>query len=100
MERPLDRDNKKGPDIDFAASKIRITKYCVYQERAHAEVEQKLYSFGLFANEVEELLAWLITENFVNEERFAKAFAGGKFRLKKWGKIKISQQLKLKRVYW
>ena len=98
MGRPFNDENSKNHIVDFATAKIKIAKYCAYQERAHAEVEQKLYSFGLFSNQVEELLAWLITENYVNEERFAIAFAGGKFRLKKWGKIKIGRQLQLKKV--
>ncbi len=71
----------------------KILKYCAYQERSHHEVKNKLYSFGLHSDEVEELLSKLITEGFVNEERFAKAFAGGKFRMKKWGRIKIEKEL-------
>lgn len=71
----------------------RIYRYCAYQERSHHEVKQKLFDFGLRSDEVDELLSKLITEGFVNEERFAKAFAGGKFRMKKWGRIKIEQEL-------
>jgi regulatory protein len=84
--------------IDFSSAKIKIVKYCAYQERAHYEVEQKLYSYGLYTDKVQELLAWLITENYLNEERFAIAYAGGKFRIKKWGRIKIKQNLALKKV--
>ncbi len=72
--------------------------YCAYQERSHAEVKEKLYSFGLFKTEVEEALSLLIEENYLNEERFAIAFAGGKFRIKQWGKVKIKYELKQKRV--
>lgn len=71
----------------------KIYRYCAYQERSHSEVKNKLYSFGLHTNEVDELLSRLITEGFVNEERFAKAFAGGKFRMQKWGRIKIENEL-------
>lgn len=71
-----------------AAEKIR--RYCAYQERSHQEVRKKLQEFGLKSNENEELITELITSGFLNEERFAKAFAGGKFRMKKWGKIKIT----------
>ncbi len=71
----------------------KIQKYCAYQERSHQEVKYKLYSYGLYSGDVEELLSRLITENFVNEGRFAKAFAGGKFRIKKWGKNKIEHKL-------
>lgn len=71
----------------------KIQHYCAYQERSHREVKEKLYSYGLFKNEVEELLTRCITEGFLNEERFAKAFAGGKFRMKKWGRLKIEREL-------
>jgi regulatory protein len=76
----------------------KIKQYCAYQERCHAEVRDKLYSFGLRKTEVEEIISELITENYLNEERFAIHFAGGKFRMKQWGKIKIKQALKAKQV--
>jgi regulatory protein len=76
----------------------KIKQYCAYQERCHAEVRDKLYSFGLHKNEVEEMIFTLITENYLNEERFAIHFAGGKFRMKQWGKSKIKQALKFKQV--
>jgi regulatory protein len=76
----------------------KIKHYCAYQERCHAEVRDKLYSFGLHKNEVEQLLTQLIEENFLNEERFSIAYAGGKFRMKQWGKEKIKYALKQKRV--
>jgi regulatory protein len=79
-----------------AVSKIK--QYCAYQERCHAEVRDKLYSFGLRKTEVEEIISELITENYLNEERFAIHFAGGKFKMKQWGKIKIKQALKAKQV--
>jgi regulatory protein len=71
----------------------RMYRYCAYQERSHLEVKNKLYTFGLYKGEVEELITRLITEGFLNEERFAKAFAGGKFRMQKWGRIKILHEL-------
>ena len=76
-----------------AQAKEKIQHYCAYQERSHKEVRNKLYEYGLFSNQVEDLLSELITEGFLNEERYAKAFAGGKFRIKKWGKIKIIHAL-------
>ncbi|MFT4154898.1 regulatory protein RecX [Parafilimonas sp.] len=72
--------------------------YCAYQERCHSEVRDKLYSLGLHKNEVEQLLTQLIEENFLNEERFAIAYAGGHFRTKQWGREKIKYALKQKRV--
>jgi len=76
----------------------KIKHYCAYQERSHAETRDKLYGFGLYKEEVETLLAQLIEENYLNEERFAIAFAGGKFRVKQWGKVKIKYELQQKRV--
>src|ERR1700761_8570757 len=72
--------------------------YCGYQERCHSEVKEKLYSFGLHKKEVEEALSTLIEENYLNEERFAIQYAGGHFRLKHWGKVRIRYQLKQKQV--
>ena len=74
-------------------AKQKIYRYCAYQERSHKEVRDKLYEYGLYRDEVEELLSALITEGFLNEERFAKAFAGGKFRMQRWGRIKILNEL-------
>ena len=76
----------------------KIKHYCAYQERSHYEVKEKLYSFGLYKNEVEQLISQLIEENYLNEERYAIAFAGGKFRMKQWGKVKIKYELKGKGV--
>ncbi len=72
--------------------------YCAYQERCHSEVKEKLYGFGLHKKDVEELLSQLIEENYLNEERFATQFAGGKFRIKKWGRVKIKYELRKKQV--
>lgn len=76
----------------------KIKHFCAYQERSHFEVKQKLYSLGLHFNKVEELLAKLIEENYLNEERFAQSFARGKFRIKRWGRVKIKYELKAKKV--
>ncbi len=72
--------------------------YCGYQERTHREVKDKLYGFGLRKAEAEELLSTLIEGNYLNEERFAIQFAGGRFRIKHWGKIKIRYELKQKQI--
>jgi regulatory protein len=76
----------------------KLKHYCAYQDRCHSEVKTKAYSFGLRKPEVEELTSKLIEENCLNEERFAKAFAGGKFRIKQWGRIKIRSELKNKQI--
>ena len=72
--------------------------FCAYQERCHSEVKEKLYSLGQYKKDVEELLSELISENYLNEERFAILFAGGKFRIKQWGRIKIKYALKQKQI--
>ncbi len=79
-------------------AKDKIRRYCAYQERSHQEVRNKLYAYGLHRNEVDQIMTVLITDGFLNEERFAKAFAGGKFRMKKWGRIKIAHSLETKGV--
>jgi regulatory protein len=82
--------------LTYEQAKQKVLHYCAYQERAHSEVKNKLFEFGLCSNDVDELLAYLITEGFLNEERFAKTFTGGKFRLKKWGRLKIIHELESK----
>ena len=76
----------------------KIQKYCAYQERHHQEVRDKLYTYGLHQSEVEQLISELITSGFLNEERYAKAFAGGKFRMKHWGKNKIINELNFRGI--
>ena len=77
---------------------IKAESYCAYQERCQQEVRDKLYSWGLHEVQVENVIADLIASNFINEERFAKAYAGGKFRIKKWGRVKISIELKRRKI--
>jgi regulatory protein len=76
----------------------KLKHYCGYQERNHGEVKQKLYGYGLYKQEAEEILACLIEEGYLNEERFAIQFASGKFRIKGWGKKKILYGLKEKGI--
>jgi len=77
---------------------LKIKHYCAYQERSHKEVLGKLYDLGLYKHEAELLISELIQEDYLNEERFAIQLAGGKFRIKQWGKKKIEQALKEKQV--
>lgn len=87
---------KQTPTKEQALQKIK--HYCAYQERCHQEVKEKLYSLGMHRKEVDELISQLIEENYLNEERFAIQYAGGKFRMNHWGKIKIKYALKQKQV--
>ena len=76
----------------------KLKHYCGYQERCHSEVKEKLYNLGVWKKEHDEIIATLIEEGYLNEERFAIAFAGGKFRIKQWGRVKIKYELKQKQV--
>lgn len=84
-------------DLEIARQKIQA--YCAYQERCHQEVTRKLRSWGLIPEAIDLLVAELMQLNFLNEERFARSFTRGKFRIKRWGKIKISVELKRKEIY-
>ena len=75
-----------------------LENYCVYQERCHKEIEQKLYDLKMIPAAKEKILLHLMEHNFLNEERYAKSFVRGKFSIKKWGKIKIINQLKFKNI--
>jgi len=91
--------NKNKPVVlDKKAALAKAEHYCAYQERSQYEIRNKLYEWGLKTAEVEELISELIVTNFLNEERFAKVYVSGKFNIKKWGKIKIKQSLKIKQV--
>jgi regulatory protein len=87
---------KKILSKEQALQKLR--QYCAYQERSHAEVQQKLWDLGVRRAEHDEIISSLIEEDYLNEERFAIAFAGGKFRMKQWGRRKIIYALKEKKV--
>ncbi len=76
----------------------KLKHYCAYQERCHAEVTDKLYTLGVWKKEHGEIISSLIEENYLNEERFAIAYAGGKWRVKQWGRVKIKYELKQKQV--
>ena len=76
----------------------KLRHYCTYQERSHSEVQQKLWELGVRKTEHDEIIASLIEDDYLNEERFAKQFVGGKFRMKDWGRKKIYYALKEKKV--
>jgi len=76
----------------------KLKHYCAYQDRCHGEVKTKAYLLGLKKTDVEELTSRLIEEGCLHEERFARSFAGGKFRMKQWGRIKIREELKKKQI--
>ena len=76
----------------------KLKHYCAYQDRCHSDLKIKAYSLGIKKTDVEELTSRLIEEGCLHEERFARSFAGGKFRMKQWGRNKIRAELKKKQV--
>ena len=87
---------KKHISKEIAVQKLQA--YCAYQERCHSEVMTKLRDLGIFGDTADAVVAQLIEDNFLNEERFAIAYARGKFRMKSWGKMRIQQELKMRHI--
>ncbi len=82
----------------FEEARSKLMKYCAYQERCHKEVEDKLRSIGTDPETSGQVILYLLENNFLNEERFARAFAGGKFRTKKWGRMRIMRELGIRDI--
>ena len=76
----------------------RLEHYCAYQERCHYEVEQKLRELNMISSVQEIIITKLLGKNYLNETRFSQSFARGKFRIKKWGKVRIIRELKARRI--
>jgi regulatory protein len=94
----MDFETKPKKKLTPQQALIKAQQTCAYQERCQQEMRDKLYEWGLYSNDVENIIADLITTNFLNEERFAKTYAGGKFRIKKWGRVKIKIELKRRKI--
>ena len=77
---------------------VKAANFCAYQERTQQEVRKRLLELEVVGDEAEEIIVWLIENNYLNEERFARIFAGSKFRQKRWGRLKIRQELKMRGV--
>ncbi|MGV6862327.1 MAG: regulatory protein RecX [Putridiphycobacter sp.] len=90
--------NPNQSSISFLEAKHKIEAYCAYQERCEKEVIDRLLKWGITGEQIDFLIADLISNNFLNEERFADAFVSGKVRIKRWGRIKIKQHLKQKQI--
>ncbi len=82
----------------FEEIKQKMVNYCVYQDRCHSEVEQKMRDFLLIPEAKDEIMLYLLKENYLNEERFTRSYIRGKFYIKSWGKTKIKSHLKFKGV--
>jgi regulatory protein len=90
--------NLSSPTGGQGAALQKLKHYCTYQERSHYEVIQKLWELAVRKSDHDEIIATLIDEDYLNEERFAIQYAGGKFRMKQWGKKKIQYGLREKKV--
>lgn len=82
----------------FLEIKQKLVNYCVYQDRCHKEVEQKMWDYLIVPEAKDEILLYLMKENYLNEERFARSYIRGKFYMKSWGRNKIRNHLKFKGV--
>ena len=89
---------KSNNEFSIEQAKKKLEYYCIYQERCHQDVENKLRSMKLSTSYKETVLLHLLENDFLNEERFSKAFARGKFRIKKWGKRRIEKELKTRNI--
>ena len=89
---------KKKKYISKEEAIKKLEHYCAYQDRCHKEVRQKLYDLGAYGDDLENVIVHLIAENFLNEERFAKSYARGRFRMKDWGRYRIVRELKFRNV--
>ncbi|WP_224484115.1 regulatory protein RecX [Robertkochia aurantiaca] len=87
---------KKTYTVDEARAKLEY--YCAYQDRCHKEVRAKLKDMGMIPAATEQIITHLIQHNFLNEERFARSFARGKFNIKNWGKLRIIRELKFREI--
>jgi len=76
----------------------KLQRYCAYQDRCHNEVRTKLIKLKIYGDDLEEVINALIKDDYLNEERYARSYARGKFRIKKWGRNKIKQQLYARRI--
>ena len=88
------QSNSKSYSLEEA--KRALEHFCAYQERCHQDVERKLKKMGMIDDAIDQIIPHLLQHNFLNETRFAKVFAGGKFRIKKWGRVRIVRELQMR----
>ena len=86
------------PSYTLKEATRKMERYCAYQERCHQQVVRKLRQMGMIPDAIDQIMGHLISENFLNEERFARSFARGKFRIKQWGRLRITRELKRREI--
>ena len=84
--------------VDFQIALEKAAKFCAYQERCHWDIEKKLYDWNVDKDIHDDIIVELIQQNFLNEERFAKAFVSGKVNIKRWGRYKIIHELRSRNI--
>lgn len=89
---------KKTESYTLKEATKKLEGYCAYQERCHKEVKQKLRDMNMIPEAIDQIIAHLVQENYLNEERFAQSFARGKFNIKKWGRNRIVSELKFRGI--
>lgn len=88
-----------GKPISVSDAIIKARTFCNYRERCHKELREKLYGFGLWKKDVDHVIMQMMEENLLNEERYAKSYARGHFYIKKWGKHKITVELRSRQIH-
>lgn len=91
-------EERKKKYVSRDAALLKLQRYCAYQDRCHLEARRKLLDLGIYGDDLENILTELIADNFLNEERFARSFARGKFQQKGWGRQRIVQELKKRQI--
>ncbi|WP_324719805.1 regulatory protein RecX [Salinimicrobium sp. HB62] len=91
-------NKESGKSYTVKEATLKLMQYCAYRDRSQKEVEDRLVEMRMIPAAREEIIIKLMQENFLNEERFARSFVRGKFRIKKWGRLKIKQELKLREI--
>jgi regulatory protein len=91
-------ERKKRTKLSKEDALSLMQKYCAFQDRCQSEIRTRLIEHSVYGETLEQIIAELIADDFINEERFAKAYVSGKFRIKRWGKIKIVKELKYRQI--
>src|SRR5690606_9580798 len=92
------KSNSSQKSYTVKEATVKLMQFCAYRDRSQKEVEEKLKNMRMIPAACEQIIVQLMQENFLNEERFARSFVRGKFRIKKWGRIKIKQELKFREI--